>query len=302
MISIIRNISDTLNVVVLSVYYYFEAFVLKFLCKPKDVTGEIVLVTGSASGLGRQIAVNFAHLGAVLILWDINEEGNKETAELTRKNGARAVYVYKCDVNRREEIYTVANQVKKEVGDVTILVNNAGILNRKTFTGLSDSVMERTINVNCEAHFWTCKAFLPAMIKSNHGHLVTIASAAGITGCNYLSDYSASKAACILFLECLAFEMWASGKTGIKTTIVCPYYMDTELTAGIKSARPFLLPILNVEHAGKKVVDAVLNEKSYLFIPSIVQLGFLKTFLPRKVKFLFAQYLGFFNDIDHFKG
>uniref|UniRef100_A0A8D0DV89 Uncharacterized protein n=1 Tax=Salvator merianae TaxID=96440 RepID=A0A8D0DV89_SALMN len=73
----------------------------------------ILLVTGSANGIGREIVLNFAPLGAILVLWDIDEEGNKETAELAKKSGAQAVYTYRCDVSNREEVYAVAKQVRK---------------------------------------------------------------------------------------------------------------------------------------------------------------------------------------------
>ncbi|XP_010769014.1 epidermal retinol dehydrogenase 2-like, partial [Notothenia coriiceps] len=78
-------------------------------------------------------------------------------------------------------------QVKREVGDVSILVNNAGIVTGKKFMDAPDSLIEKTMEVNTMAHFWTYKAFLPAMIANNHGHLVSIASSAGLISCNGLA-------------------------------------------------------------------------------------------------------------------
>ncbi|XP_054841442.1 epidermal retinol dehydrogenase 2-like [Eublepharis macularius] len=296
------SILETLKFMLLLIYYYFEVFVMKFCRAPKNVAGEIVLVTGSANGIGKQIALNFARLGAILILWDIDEQGNEDTAELMKRNGALAVYTYKCDCSKREEIYAVADQVKKEVGDVNILINNAGILNGKNFIDLLDSEIEETLDVNIKAHFWTCKAFLPAMISCNHGHLVTISSTGGLTGANKLSDYCASKWAETGFLEAVAFELQAAGKKGIKTTIVFPYYVDTEMVTGVITTRPCLYPILDVEYVGRKIVDAILKEKFYLFIPPWVCFATLKIFLPTKVIFLLVEYFGIFNNLDHFKG
>ncbi|XP_067323087.1 epidermal retinol dehydrogenase 2-like [Anolis sagrei] len=222
------------------------------------------------------MALNFARLHTILVLWDIDEEGNKKTAELVKANGAIAVYAYKCDVRIREEIYAVADQVKEEVGDVDILINNAGIYNRRNFFKLSDSDMEETIQVDTKAHFWTCKAFLPAMLAQNQGHLVTIASAASLSGDKYITDYSASKFASFGFLESLAFELWAVGKKGIKTTIVCPGYVDTTLIIGVKTARPFLVPIMDVGFVSRKIVDAILKEKLYVVLPPFTRLITLK--------------------------
>lgn len=108
-----QNFLETLKVIALVIYYYIEAFILMFYGVRKDVSGKIVLLTGSANGIGREIALNLARLRAILVLWDIDEDSNKDTAELAKRNGALAVYTYKCDLSKREEIYAVADQVKK---------------------------------------------------------------------------------------------------------------------------------------------------------------------------------------------
>ncbi|XP_048364508.1 epidermal retinol dehydrogenase 2-like [Sphaerodactylus townsendi] len=299
----ISSFFETLRCIVLLIYYYFEAFIKKFCCaSKKKIAREIVLITGSAHGIGKQIALNCASLGAILVLWDIDEECNKETALLAKRNGALAVYTYKCDCRKREEVYAVADQVKKEVGDVNILINNAGILIGKNFLDIPDYEMDETLDVNFKAHFWTCKAFLPAMIASNHGHLVSITSQAGMIGANKLSDYSASKAAIIEFLESVAFELQAAGKKGIKTTIVCPYYVHTRLSKGTKTTRPCLLPILDVEYVGKKIVDGIRKDNFYLFPLPVSVFAYLKVFLPTKGIFLLAEYIGIYKNLDDFEG
>ncbi|KAI4809932.1 hypothetical protein KUCAC02_018787, partial [Chaenocephalus aceratus] len=142
----------------------------------KNIEGEVVLISGAGSGIGRLMAQEFASLNTVLVLWDINQEGMKETARLAKESGASRVHYYVCDCSNKNEVYRVADQVKREVGDVGILVNNAGIVTGKKFMDAPDSLIEKTMEVNTMAHFWTYKAFLPAMIANNHGHLVSIAS------------------------------------------------------------------------------------------------------------------------------
>ncbi|XP_060627662.2 epidermal retinol dehydrogenase 2-like [Anolis sagrei] len=288
---IIRSVLDTFKFIILFIYYCFEAFILMLFCVRKNVAGKIVLVTGSANGIGRQIALNFARLGAILVLWDIDEEGNKKTTELVKANGAIAVYTYKCDLRIKDEIYAVADQVKKEVGIVNILINNAGVYSQKNFIDLHESEMEEKIDVNAKAHFWTCKAFLPDMIAQDQGHLVTIASLASLCGDKKISDYVASKWASFGFLESLAFEMRAAGKKGIKTTIVCPGYVDTRMIYGVKIARPILVPRMDVGYVGRSIVDAILKEKFYFVLPTYMRLITFKIFLPKKVVFLLIQYL-----------
>ncbi|KAK1173788.1 epidermal retinol dehydrogenase 2 isoform X2 [Acipenser oxyrinchus oxyrinchus] len=295
---------ETLQVIFLSTYYLLEAFVKLFIpARRKNVTGEIVLITGAGSGIGRLMALEFSKLGVTLVLWDINQEGSKETARLAKEQGASRVHCYVCDCSNKTEVYRVADQVKREVGDVSILINNAGIVSGKKFMESPDSLVEKTVEVNTMAHFWTYKAFLPAMMASNHGHLVSVASSAGLIGVNGLADYCASKFAAVGFAESVGLEMLASGKDGIKTTIVCPYFINTGMFDGCYTKWPRLLPILDPNYAAKKIVDAILKEEVYLVMPRSLNLIFaLKNSIPSKLAVLFGRYLGVFESMDHFRG
>ncbi|KAL4671156.1 hypothetical protein H8959_003865, partial [Pygathrix nigripes] len=110
--------------------------------------------------------------------------------------------------------------VKKEVGDVSILINNAGIVTGKNFLDCPDELMEKSFDVNFKAHLWTYKAFLPAMIANDHGHLVCISSSAGLVGVNGLADYCASKFAAFGLAESVFVETFVQNQKGIKTTIL----------------------------------------------------------------------------------
>lgn len=295
---------ETLKVIGLSVYYLLESLV--FLIVPrrkKNVSGEIVLITGAGSGIGRLLSLKFASLGATVVLWDINQEGLKETSRLARENGAVGVHCYICDCSKRQDIYRVADQVKKEVGDVSIIVNNAGIVTGKRFIESPDSLVEKTMEVNIMAHFWTYKAFLPTMIASNHGHLVSIASSAGLTGVNRLSDYCASKFAAVGFAESVDLEMRDLGKTGVKTTIVCPYIINTGMFDGCGSKWPTLVPALDPEYVAEKIITAVRQNQEILVLPrSLYFLFAVKNILPVKVCVLLMEYFGSQNVMDSFKG
>ncbi|XP_041102631.1 epidermal retinol dehydrogenase 2 [Polyodon spathula] len=316
---------ETLQVTFLSIYYLLEAFVKLFIpARRKNVTGEIVLITGAGSGIGRLMALEFSKLGVTLVLWDINQEGSQETARLAKKEGASRVHCYVCDCSNKTEVYRVADQVKREVGDVSILINNAGIVTGKKFMESPDSLIEKTVEVNTMAHFWTYKAFLPAMMASNHGHLVSVASSAGLIGVNglsrflynncsyiniscigsfYLKDYCASKFAAVGFAESVGLEMLASGKDGIKTTIVCPYFINTGMFDGCYTKWPRLLPILDPNYAARKIVDAILKEEVYLVMPRSLNLIFaLKNIVPVKMGLILGIYFGAFNFMDHFRG
>ncbi|XP_059971746.1 epidermal retinol dehydrogenase 2 isoform X1 [Mesoplodon densirostris] len=254
-----------------SLFALLEAMVFALIPRPqKNVAGEIVLITGSGSGLGRLLALKFARLGSVLVLWDVSQEGNEETCKMAREAGATRVYAYTCDCSRKEEVYRVADEVKKEVGDVSILINNAGIVTGRKFLDCPDELMEKSFDVNFKAHLWTYKAFLPAMIANDHGHLVCISSSAGLIGVSGLADYCASKFAAFGFAESVFMETFAKKQNGIKTTIVCPFFIKTGMFDGCTTGCPSLLPILEPEYAVRKIVDAILQEKPYLYMPRFI--------------------------------
>ncbi|XP_039928404.1 epidermal retinol dehydrogenase 2-like isoform X1 [Hirundo rustica] len=295
---------ETLKLIVLLIYYLLESLV--FLVVPgrkKNVSGEIVLITGAGSGIGRLLAIKFASLGATVVLWDINQEGLNSTVRLARENGAGRVHSYICDCSKTQDVYRVADQVKKEVGDVSILINNAGIVIGKRFLDSPDSLLEKTIQVNTMAHFWTYKAFLPAMVAANHGHLVCIASCAGFLGISHISDYCASKFAALGFAESIDMEMRALRKTGIKTTIVCPYVINTGMFDGVKAKWPRVLPILDPEYVAERIISAVRQNQEMLFIPRIFYfLYFFRSFLPVKAAVLLLDYFGGMEIMSTFKG
>ncbi|CAL8343385.1 unnamed protein product [Merluccius merluccius] len=295
---------ETLQVLGLVLWYSLETLVRLFVpTKRKNVSGEVVLITGSGGGIGRLMALEFADLGAVLVLWDINQEGLKETARQVKERGGPRVHCYLCDCSDKAEVYSVADQVKREVGDVSILVNNAGIVTGKKFMDAPDTLIEKTMEVNTMAHFWTYKAFLPAMIANNHGHLVSIASSAGLIGVNGLADYCGSKFAAVGFAESISLELLATGKDGIKTTIVCPYFINTGMFDGCQTKWPRMLPILDPHYVAKKIIGAVLTDQVFLLMPkSMYLIAGLKNILPTKQGVLLGHYLGAFNVMDHFRG
>ncbi|RWS16493.1 epidermal retinol dehydrogenase 2-like isoform X1 [Dinothrombium tinctorium] len=240
----------------------------------KKIEKEIVLITGGGGGLGKALGIRFAKKGATVVLWDVSEKGLNDAFEAVTSAGG-ICKTYKCDITNREEVYALAKQVREEVGIVTILVNNAGIVSCKYLLDIPDQSIIKTMEVNAMAHFWTLKAFLPDMMKANHGHIVTISSIAGITGTERLSDYCASKFANIGLEESLRYELENQGLTGIHTTLVCPYFINTGLFDGVKI--PSFLSILKVDDVADYILIAILTNTQYVVLPKIAHfLFFLK--------------------------
>uniref|UniRef100_A0A673AKI0 Short-chain dehydrogenase/reductase 3 n=1 Tax=Sphaeramia orbicularis TaxID=375764 RepID=A0A673AKI0_9TELE len=223
-----------LQMMILDVIYFILRNSVRIVMRPrtKPIDGELVLITGAGGGLGRLFAQEFTKQGAEVVLWDINSSSNEQTAKLVREMGGKAS-TYTVDVTNKEDVYRNADLVRKDLGrDVTILVNNAGVVAGERMLDCPDEMVERTMKVNCHALFWTVKAFLPQMKAQDHGHIVTIASVLGLfsTAC----DYCASKFAAVGFHESLAHELLAEQVEGVKTTLVCPYIVDTGMFEGCK--------------------------------------------------------------------
>lgn len=145
-----------MQMMMLDVVYYILSGCLRIVMRPrtKDISEELVLITGAGGGLGRLFALDFVKQGAEVVLWDINAETNEETAKLVREAGGKA-YTYKVDVTNRVEVYKAADQVRKDLGrDVTFLVNNAGVVAGYRLLDCPDDMVERSLKVNCHAHFW----------------------------------------------------------------------------------------------------------------------------------------------------
>ncbi|XP_014236294.1 short-chain dehydrogenase/reductase family 16C member 6-like [Trichogramma pretiosum] len=267
----------------MSVIYFVETILLTFVprrYRSKNLREEIALVTGAAGGIGRLIAQKLANRGCAVVVWDINKDGVEETARLIREAGGKC-WAYRCDVSDREDVYTTAKAVKLEAGNVTILVNNAGYVYGQTLLDIPDDEIERTFKVNIISHYWTTKAFLKEMMRENHGHIVTIASVAGLLGTYNCTDYSATKFAAVGYHESLFTELKTHGYDGINTTCVCPYYINTGMFSGVK---PRLKPMLEPEYVASEVVAAIATNEVWVILPRMIRFVLpLKFLLPSKV-------------------
>lgn len=274
--SMLQNIGDVVGFLLLSVVAIIENIVKAFIplkYKMKDISGDVALVTGGAGGLGRLLALRLAKLGAIVVVWDIDRNGVEEAVKLVRAAGGTC-YGYVCDLCDREDVYRKAAKLKEEVGKVSILINNAGVATAQKLLDIPDKNIIRTMDVNIMSHFWTVKAFLPGMIESNKGHIVSIASMAGQVGMSELTDYCASKFAAFGFSEALRLEIESEGYD-INTTSICPYFIRS--TGMFMDINTRYMPILNPNDVAERVITAIRCNEKVVTLP-----GFFKLLLSLK--------------------
>jgi all-trans-retinol dehydrogenase (NAD+) len=265
------------------------------------ISGSTSVVTGAASGMGKHLAERLASLGSRVVLWDVDAGALEQAVEDFHRRGHTNARGYRCDVGDARIVAETAAKMTVEVGPCDILVNNAGVVSGASLVELTPEKIERTFRVNTLSLFWTTKAFLPGMIERRRGHIVNIASASGFIGVARLSDYSASKWAAIGFDESLRVELRKIAPE-IRTTVVCPYYVDTGMFHGVRTRFSFLLPILKPDAVVRKVVRAIERDKARVVMPPLVYLVPSMRLLPTRAMDALADALGVNSSMDEFVG
>jgi len=273
----------------------------------KNIKDKLILITGGVSGIGLLMAFKFAEKQAKVIIWDVNDSAIKLVEDEARSKNL-FIRGMVCDVSDRNAVYSHAQKLVADFGPLDILINNAGIVSKKgkdvvgpAFLGVSDENIIRLMNIDALSLFWTSKAFLPSMIERNSGHIVTISSSAGIIGVKGLSDYCAAKFAAFGFDESLRMELLRM-KSAIKTTIVCPFFINTGMFEGVKTRFPLILPILKKEYVVKRIFKAVLKNKKRLIMPRFVYSIYFLRLMPPTIMDWVANFFGISHAMDDFKG
>lgn len=266
-----------------------------------QIKNRSVLITGGASGIGKLIAKRCLKQRAYkVILWDINEKNLLKTKNQFANLGYE-VDTDVVDVADLEDVKRASERVKELYNTVDILFNNAGIVVGKPFVEHTHRDITKTININTSALMHIALEFLPGMIDQCEGHLINIASAAGLIPNPNMSVYSSSKWAVIGWSESVRLEMEA-GNTGVNVTTVMPGYISTGMFDGAKA--PFLTPTLTPEYIVDKIMKAVKNNEIILQEPFMVKsVPIMKGLLPQKAfDFLARRVFGVHNTMDKFKG
>lgn len=208
---------------------------------------KVAVVTGSARGIGKSIALRLISEGAKVVISDINVESANATA-MELKNAGADVLAISADVSKVEFAEHLVEETVKAFGRLDILVNNAGITRDTLLIRMSESDWDAVLQVNLKGSFNCLKAAAKTMVKQRSGKIINIASVVGLMGNFGQANYSASKAGLIGLTKTAAKEL---GARGINVNAVAPGYIETEMTKNLSDqAKENFLSVIPLKRPG----------------------------------------------------
>jgi len=250
----------------------------------KNFHNKVVVITGAASGMGREYALEFARLGALVAITDVNEKDLAETHEMVQKVTDKYTLCEALDIASEQDVQGFAEKVKAKLGNAHVVINNAGIGGGGAPVWCQYmSQFHLTMNVNFFAVVNMTKAFLPQLLTNQEGAVVNVSSVFGLIGTPGTSDYCASKFAVRGFTESLMVEL---ADTPISVHLVHPGGIKTNIAKDSKKGPEFEAKYLKTSPlvAVREVIKGIQTDKPrMIFGYQSSLLNFLRT-LPLKLR------------------
>ncbi|VBB43415.1 3-oxoacyl-(acyl-carrier-protein) reductase FabG [uncultured Paludibacter sp.] len=197
----------------------------------KKLENKIAIITGGADGIGKATVEKFASEGAVVIVWDLNEEKGNETVESISKNGGKAEFM-KVNTAVFAEVEEATKKTVEKHGTLDIIINNAGITRDASIKKMTSELWQQVIDVNLTGVFNCCKCASDVMVEKGYGRIINASSVVALYGNFGQTNYVATKAGLIGMTKTLAKEL---GRKGITVNAVAPGFIATEMVKKMPS-------------------------------------------------------------------
>ncbi|XP_020817537.1 estradiol 17-beta-dehydrogenase 11 [Drosophila serrata] len=274
-VSLIGLVAITPLIIVAAVLSNLFAKLSRCCSSPKSIAGQVAVVTGGGHGLGRAISLELAKKGCHIAVVDINLTGAESTVKEIKQCYDVQAKPYKVDVTSIEQLVELNKKVVVDLGPVTVLVNNAGVLLHRNCINPDPAEVQLMIDVNLSSHFWTKSVFLPKMKELRRGHILSISSLGGIFPLPYSSTYSATKAGVAYHMRSLRMELFMEKQKDIHVTTVFPTFLTTndEVTdmsgqVGIGQ----LYPLISGQEMAKRSVEGMMRGEQEVLLPGLAAL------------------------------
>jgi NADP-dependent 3-hydroxy acid dehydrogenase YdfG len=226
--------------------------------EPKDLSGRVGAITGGARGIGLATAKAMTARGMRISIGDLDADlAEKAAAEL----GGGAIST-ELDVTDRDSFQAFVDETERSLGQLDVLVNNAGIMPVGPFLEETDEAAHRQIDINVHGVIYGMKIAIPGMLKRGSGHIVNLASGAGKGGFPGIATYCGSKHAVVGVSEAVRAE---TRDTGIELTVVMPGFVNTELISG--ATPPRAVKVVEPEDVAEAIVSALERPRFDVFVP-----------------------------------
>ncbi len=197
-----------------------------------DLSGKVAVITGGNGGIGRSIAIGLAEAGASIAIFGRNEEKNKNTLSELKKIGIPAMAL-RVDITNRAELEPAVKKVERELGNISILVNNAGIVSLSGgVLNESEEDWDGVIETQLNAVFLLSKLVAKSMVDNKRGKIINIGSMYSFFGSGLIPSYSAAKGAVIQLTKSMAVEL---APYNIQVNAIAPGWFETDMTLPVKS-------------------------------------------------------------------
>lgn len=227
----------------------------------KRLENKVAVITGGAQGIGKAAVKRFAEEGAVVIIWDVNEEKASSTIN-ELKNISDKISFQKVDVTKLESVTEAAKKIVDKFQKMDILINNAGITRDASFLKMTSEQWQQVIDVNLTGVFNCTKAIAPYMVEKLYGKIVNTSSVVGLYGNFGQTNYVATKSGIIGMTKVWAREL---GRKGINVNVVAPGFIATEMVATVPEK---VLEMLKEKTPLGKLGDPEDIANAYLFLSS----------------------------------
>ncbi len=251
-----------------------------------------VFITGGASGLGRALALHYARAGWNVCIADLNDVRGEETRkelEALSSSGLEMLYRH-ADVTCEEDLQAIADELSQRWDGLDVLINNAGVAQAGAIEDVTISDWEWIININLLGVVRGCKVFTPIFKRQGSGHIVNIASMAGLLDVPRMASYNVTKAAVVALSGTLGQELM---EDGVHVSVVCPSFFQTNLEETMRTTDPRMKKMmgkllssgkLTAEEVAEKIFNGVEKQQAYI-LPhaSGEHLWLAKRYLPQRI-------------------